>query len=391
MAKINQVTGFLVHHAERFGRQITLISAYDLELNKLTDGGKKQATQADYDAAAEKAMNTAELTLGSTASAGRPVWAQNPVGNVVFLFKRFAVSRYYFMAHLLDQSLAGADPETRKIARQQLAYFMMNTGLIAGVSGMPMMGAVAAIYDMFADDDEDDFEAMMRKMMPGTMYDGLANELLGIDIASRVSMNSLLYRQPFIDKDQSMFWTLTEQLAGPVLGVALGVERGAELLGEGNYQRGLEAIAPAAMRNISKSYRFSTEGANTMRGNPIVDDINPYNSFMQLLGFAPADYVENLKINSSERRRKNAVDDRRRKLMRRHNMAKTEGDREGIKSALQDIDEYNDLLSEDYRKESSIKPENLEQSYRGFVKTTGDMVNGIVYSDSMRKSAEAYK
>tara|TARA_R110000823_G_C15505190_1_gene453644 strand:- start:44 stop:382 length:339 start_codon:yes stop_codon:yes gene_type:complete len=112
---------------------------------------------------------------------------------------------------------------------------------------------------------------------------------------------------------------------------------------------------------------------------------------MQLLGFAPADYVENLKINSSERRRKNAVDDRRRKLMRRHNMAKTEGDREGIKSALQDIDEYNDSLSEDYRKESSIKPENLEQSYRGFVKTTGDMVNGIVYSDSMRKSAEAYK
>ena len=391
MAKINQVTGFLVHHAERFGRQITLISAYDLELNKLTDGGKKQATQADYDAAAEKAMNTAELTLGSTASAGRPVWAQNPVGNVVFLFKRFAVSRYYFMAHLLDQSLAGADPETRKIARQQLAYFMMNTGLIAGVSGMPMMGAVAAIYDLFADDDEDDFEAMMRKKMPGTMYDGLANELLGVDVASRVSMNSLLYRQPFIDKDQSRFWTLAEQLGGPVLGVALGMERGAELVGEGNYQRGFEAIAPAAMRNISKSQRFFTEGANTMRGNPIVDDINPYNSFMQLLGFAPADYVENLKINSSERRRKNAVDDRRRKLMRLHNMAKTEGDREGIKSALQKIDEYNDSLSEDYRKESSIKPENLAQSYRGFVKTTGDMVNGIVYSDSMRKSAEAYK
>ena len=223
------------------------------------------------------------------------------------------------------------------------------------------------------------------------MYDGLANELLGIDVASRVSMNSLLYRQPFIDKDQSRLWTLAEQLGGPVLGVALGVERGAELLGEGNYQRGFEAIAPAAMRNVSKSQRFFTEGANTMRGNPIVDDINPYNSFMQLLGFAPADYVENLKINSSERRRKNAVDDRRRKLMRLHNMAKTEGDREGIKSALQKIDEYNDSLPEDYRKESSIKPENLAQSYRGFVKTTGDMVNGIVYSDSMRKSAEAYK
>ena len=100
LAKMNQVSGFLVHHGERFGRQISLMATYDLELNKRTDDGKKPATQADYDAAAQKAMEATELTLGSTASAGRPVWAQTPVGNVAFLFKRFAVSRYYFMAHL---------------------------------------------------------------------------------------------------------------------------------------------------------------------------------------------------------------------------------------------------------------------------------------------------
>jgi hypothetical protein len=343
MAKINQVSGFLVHHGERFGRQISLMATYDLELQKRSNGGRNELTQADYDAAAEKAMNTAELTLGSTASAGRPVWAQNPVGNVVFLFKRFAVSRYYYMAHLLDQSLAGADPETRKIARQQLAYFMMNTAAIAGASGMPLMGAVGAIYDAFADDDEDDFDAMMRKMMGGTMYDGLANELLGIDIASRVSMNSLLYRQPFIDKDQSAFFTLIEQLGGPVV------------------------------------------------GNPIVDDINSYNSFMQLLGFAPADYVENLKINSNERRKQNAVDEKRRKLMRLHNMAKTEGDTAAVRKVLDKIREYNNSLPANFQKDGRIDAEDLRKSLTGFITTTGKMVNGIVYTDAMRKSAEDYK
>ena len=390
LAKMNQVSGFLVHHGERFGRQISLMAAYDLELNNRTDNGKKPATQADYDAAAQKAMEATELTLGSTASAGRPVWAQTPVGNVAFLFKRFAVSRYYFMAHLVDQALAGADPETRKIARSQLAYFMATTGSLAGVAGLPLMGAVGAIYDMFADDDEDDFEAMMRKMVPGTLYDGLANELLGVDIASRVSMNSLLYRQPFIDKDQSRFYTLIEQLGGPVVGVGLSVERGYDLLQEGEVQRGLEAMAPAAMRNLSKFQRFSTEGANTMRGNPIVDDINPYNSFMQLLGFAPADYVENLKINSSERRRQNAVDERRRKLLRRHNMAKTQGDREAVRKIREDIREFNQSLPAEY-KEDAIDGKALKKSLSGFLTTTGKMINGIVYTDAMRKSFEEYE
>jgi hypothetical protein len=390
LAKMNQVSGFLVHHGERFGRQISLMATYDLELNRRTDNGKKPATQADYDAAAQKAMEATELTLGSTASAGRPVWAQTPVGNVAFLFKRFAVSRYYFMAHLVDQALAGADPETRKIARSQLAYFMVTTGSLAGVAGLPLMGAVGAIYDMFADDDEDDFEAMMRKMVPGTLYDGLANELLGVDIASRVSMNSLLYRQPFIDKDQSRFYTLIEQLGGPVVGVGLSVERGYDLLQEGEVQRGLEAMAPAAMRNLSKFQRFSTEGANTMRGNPIVDDINPYNSFMQLLGFAPADYVENLKINSSERRRQNAVDERRRKLLRRHNMAKTQGDREAVRKIREDIREFNQSLPAEY-KEDAIDGKALKKSLSGFLTTTGKMVNGIVYTDAMRKSFEEYE
>ena len=390
LAKFNQVSGFLVHHGERFGRQISLMAAYDLELNKRTDNGKKPATQADYDVAAQKAMEATELTLGSTASAGRPVWAQNPYGNVAFLFKRFAVSRYYFMAHLVDQSLAGADPETRKIARSQLAYFMITTGSLAGVAGLPLMGAAGAIYDMFADDDEDDFEAMMRKLLPGTLYDGLANELLGVDIASRVSMNSLLYRQPFIDKDQSRFYTLIEQLGGPVVGVGLSVERGYDLLQEGEVQRGLEAMAPAAMRNISKFQRFSTEGANTMRGNPIVDDINPYNSFMQLLGFAPADYVENLKINSSERRRQNAVDESRRRLLRRHNMAKTQGDREAVRKIREDIREFNQSLPAEY-KEDAIDGKALKKSLSGFLTTSGKMVNGIVYTDAMRKSFEEYE
>jgi len=391
LEKINVVNSFLFHHTERMGRETSLVAAYDLELNKLSDNGRKRITEQDERAAAEKALDSVELTLGGTAAAGRPVFAQNPVGNVVFLFKRFAVQRYYYMAHLLDQALSGADPETRSIAKKQLAQVFIMSGILAGVGGMPLMGAIGAIYNIFTDDDEDDFDAMMRKTIPGGMYDGFANEILGVDVASRVSMNSLLYRPPIVEKDQFPLWTLAEQIGGPVVGSVQSIWRGYKLVGEGEYLRGAEAALPAAARNLIRSYRFATEGATTLRDDPIVKDINPYNTFMQGLGFAPADYIENLEKNRNERSKKNFIDQKRRKLMRRYNMAKRNNDNEGVQKALRKIQEFNANLPSNYRVESRIDREDLRKSYKGFTRTTGNMVNGVVYTDAMRKSYEEYK
>jgi hypothetical protein len=111
---------------------------------------------------------------------------------------------------------------------------------------------------------------------------------------------------------------------------------------------------------------------------------------MQLLGFAPADYVENLKINSSERRRQNAVDESRRRLLRRHNMAKAQGDREAVRKIREDIREFNQSLPAEY-KEDAIDGKALKKSLSGFLTTSGKMVNGIVYTDAMRKSFEEYE
>jgi cytochrome c556 len=112
---------------------------------------------------------------------------------------------------------------------------------------------------------------------------------------------------------------------------------------------------------------------------------------MQLLGFAPADYVENLKINSNERRKQNAVNDKRKKLMRLHNMAKTEGDTAAVRAALEKIKQYNNSLPENFQKDGNIDGEDLRKSLTGFITTTGKMVNGIVYTDAMRKSVEDYE
>jgi len=381
----NKYSSFMFHHSERFNRETTLTAAYMLEVNKMRRE-KGQLTDADYEKAAQEAIDTTEFTLGATAAAGRPIVAQKGIGNILFLFKRFAISKYYMMAKLAQESAAG-----NKAAQAATRNFLISTGIFAGLGGMPLMGGIGAMYNLFAEDDEDDFEAATRKLVGEGIYGGLANEILGVDLANRISMNSLLYRAPLIDKDQSNLWTLIEQLGGPVIGVGLSIERGMKDIYEGEVQRGIEAMAPAAVRNGLKSFRFATEGAETRRGDPVTEDINPYNVVMQGLGFAPQGYIQQLEVNKNVRRREDAVNSRRTKLLRRRNMAIREGDIDELEKVERLIDEYNASLPQDAdTRKKRITSDTKQSSLRTFDRTTGDMRGGITTTDFSRSILEQY-
>ena len=380
----NKFSSFMFHHSERFNRETTLTAAYMLEVKKMQQEKKGPLTDADYEQAAQEAINQTEFTLGATAAAGRPIVAQNAYGNVLFLFKRFAISKYYMMAKLAKEA-AGGDKAAQAAARN----FLVMTGLLSGLGGMPLMGGIGAIYNMFADDDEDDFEAATRKLVGEGIYGGLANELLGIDLANRISMNSLLYRAPLIDKDQSNFFTLFEQLGGPVVGVALSMERGVKDIYEGEVYRGIEAMAPSALRNGMKSIRFAIEGATTRRGDPITEDINPYNIAMQFAGFAPQAYIQQLEFNKNNRRRQEAIDSRRTKLLRRRNMAMREGDRDEVRKVDQEIQKFNEGLPEGAEK-SRITSDTKKRSFRTFGRTTEKIRGGMTYTPFMEKSLKEF-
>ena len=387
---VNKYSSFMFHHSERFNRETTLTAAYMLEVQNL-QRKKGQLSDQDYRAAAQKAIDSTEFTLGSTAAAGRPIIAQSGIGNILFLFKRFAVSKYYMMAKLAKEAANDPDPEVRKAARKGGANFLVATGLFAGMGGMPMMGAIGAMYDLFADDDEDDFETMLRQYTGEGIYGGLANEILGVDLANRISLNSLLYRAPIIDKDQSALWTLIEQLGGPVIGVGLSVERGIGQVAEGEVYRGIEAMMPASVRNGMKSFRFATEGATTRRGDAITSDINPYNVVMQGLGFAPQAYIQQLEANKNARRRADAVNGEKTKLLRRRNMAIREGDMDELAKVERLIVEYNAGLPKDAdTRKKVITDETKNNSLRTFERTTGDMRGGITTTEFERSILDQY-
>jgi len=411
---VNRWTSAMFHHSERVNRETTLTASYALEVRKLQAEGK-QLTDQDYKDAAQKAIETTEFTLGSTAAAGRPVWAQSGVGNVLFLFKRFAIAKYYMMYKLGHDSIGSTNIQTimqeqgvteaeaqqiandRKIARVGLRNFLITTGIMAGAGGMPMMGTLGMIYNMFADEDEDDFESAVRKFTGEGIYGGLANQVLGVDVANRISLNSLLYRPPLVKKeDQSPIWTLAEQLGGPVVGISVSTLRGGqeivEGLTDGNMKvagRGVETVLPAAVRNAFKAVRFGTEGANTRRGDPITEDINAYNVVMQGLGFAPKSYIQQLEFNKNARRREEAVSSTRTKLLRRHNMALREGDKAELAKVRRMIKTYNEGLPAGADK-SRITSDTMSRSNRSFERTTGDMKGGMTYTPFMEQIVEEY-
>jgi hypothetical protein len=397
LEKINSWTSFLFHHAERYNREVALISTYMLELGRLraNNNGKALSLSQKQDAA-KMAVNEVEFTLGATASAGRPVASQKGLGNVLMLFKRFAISKYHMMTTMTNDAFqAGGDAQTkenRRIARGALGRFLVINGTLAGVAGLPLMGAIGMLYDtLIADEDEDDFDAVLRKTVGEGFYKGIINAALGVDVASRISMNSLLYRPPIITKDQSMFWTLIEQFGGPVVGIGLGVERGIGLIGEGEWARGTQAILPSAARNVLKAgQQLATGEVTTRRGNAVVEDIGIGQILGQFGGFANADVIRTYEINKNEQRKKLYLGKERTRLLRQANIAAANNDRKAYRDALKAIREYNKGLSRAARSKNIVLSDTIKKSRRAFDTRTGKMIGGIEYTPMMRDSLKEY-
>jgi hypothetical protein len=395
LEKVNSWTSFLFHHAERYNREVAMTATYMLELGRMKAAKGSALTAAEKKAAAELAVRETEFTLGATASAGRPVVSQNAIGNVAMLFKRFAISKYHMMATMTNDAFqAGGDAQTkenRRIAQHQLGRFLVSTGLFAGVAGMPLMGALGQIYDFFVDDDEDDFDAMLRKTIGEGLYGGIINTVLGVEVASRISLNSLLYRPPIIDKDQAGMWTLLEQLGGPIIGIYLSMDRGYDQFSEGEILKGIEAISPAAVRNVLKGGKqFFTGEVATRRGNAVVEDIGLGQILGQLAGFANADVIRQYDINKNERRKDTYLTTTRTRLLRAANIAAAERDTDGYKDVMKRIREYNKNLPRASRSKLIILPDTIKKSRTAFNTRTSNMIGGIEYTPEMRRSLKEY-
>jgi len=232
---------------------------------------------------------------------------------------------------------------------------------------------------MFKDDDEDDFETATRKWMGETAYSGALNGITNLEFASRIGLSDLIFRDQKAPESQTVLLTAMEMMGGPVYGVGKKFERGLKLIGEGNIERGIEQMLPSAFGNGLKSIRYATEGATTLRGDPITGDINAWNVGAQAFGFAPADYTRQQEINAFGKGFERAVVNEQKKLLLNYYMAVRVGDT----SEMQDLSER----MADFNKRHpsiAITSDTLQKSMRGHAKTAAQKYHGVVFNKRLR-------
>jgi hypothetical protein len=378
LTKVNAASGFVFHHGERMNRQVALIAAYELELNQMRKKGRTLDAKAEQEAA-DYAVYVTELTNGGTAAAAAPRIAQGPLGKVLFMYKRYGVSMYYMLFKTARDALKDQDPEVRKAAMKQIAGIYASAALIAGASGVPMFGVAAMIYNIFKGDDDDDMDTAARKWMGELYYSGLGNAVFGVEIANRVGLSDLLFRDTTTRPSDSVMLSLMEQAGGPVLGVASRMERGLKLINEGYTQRGIEQMLPSAIGNGLKAIRFGTEGANTLRGDPITGELGPWNTFAQFFGFAPAEYTRQLEINSSLKNIERKTMEDRTKLLRNFYIATRNGDAQERSEVLKKMLDFNKK-----HPTAAITPDTIDNSMAQHMKTSAEMYHGITINKSLR-------
>jgi len=344
---------------------------------KLQDGSL-QFTSAQMRTAAIDAVNTAEKTNGSMYAATAPLASQSDLGSIMYLFKRHPLSMYNLLYQTVKRSLpSNASLEDKRIARFQLAGMMGMVGLTAGALGLPLVQQIGWMYDLFADDDEEDFETVVRTTLGEFGSFGIVDYLTGLRISERVGLSGSFYRPGFNADNLPLMYQVAEGLGGPVVGLGLKyTDRVPKLLADGEIQRATEAMIPTAVGNALRAIRFANEGIRTTRGDPIVGDVGPFGATAQFFGFMPANYAQQLDINAAGSRIDNAINQKRTTLLRKRYVAMAQGDSRSVQDIDRDIAEFNQR-----HPYNQITDDTKKKSLKSHKDTTSRMHHGVQFSE----------
>lgn len=366
---------------ERYNRATTAIAAYDLA----KQSGMKE------DAAVQYALTTVKDIHTSGLAATGPRWMQTGLGRMFFTFKSFVWNSAFVMARAFHQAYKGESPEVRRAAQRQLLGTVGMATAFAGAKGLPFYGAVSTMATMlnalFGDDDEPfDFDAEMREFFGEALYKGAFNYVTNLEVANRAGIaTDLLFRDdPRGVAEHGYVLSALQQAIGPIGSIAVNTGNAFNMFSDGNVGRAIESLSPSFLRNGIKGTRYLVEGATTLKGDPVMEDISAYNSLMQVIGFSPADLSSTYEKVSSAKGYEREVNARRTKLLQLYDMAYQAGDTEMIGVAREKIADFNETVPA-----KRITGDTLRRSIAARAAAEKDMINGVRFDKKLRPEIEA--
>ena len=341
------------NQAERLNRQVTLMAAYDLALQ---DGTLSE------EEAAFKALRQTQETNGGAVLETAPRWAQQGLGRVALMYKSYGIRMYTTMMQTskeyLDNMFAPTEGETaqeraerlnaKRIARNKLIGVHASALLFAGIQGIPLYGAFEVIANLFfLDDEEEDFDSVVRSYVGEQGFKGAINSLTGVDVATRIRLTGLLLNENRYNRDASLEESLFFMFGGPAYSTAKRIQQGFKDANEGELERSIENFLPPGLANIFKVVpsplggRLSEVGYETRRGDPIFDDVTGGDLAGILFGFPPVEYTNTMEKNNIKKNIDTSINKKRSKILKRYYIAARTGNSAHMNEALKDLVAFN--------------------------------------------------
>lgn len=381
---VMRAASWMFHHAEKFNRQITFVAAY--RLARQAGAGDKaayeQAVQATYDGHFDYSANN------------RPRVMQGNVARVVLLFKQYGQNMVYTLLRNAHQSLKGATPEQRSQARKALGGLLTMHGLAAGALGLPMVTTLLAAASMLGGDDDEPWDAQvaLQNMLadafgqkPAEVLAHGLSRLTPWDISGRVGLDKLIF--PDVQEGlegQRLGEAAMSAALGPVAGIGINTLKGMQLMGEGQYLRGLESMAPTVLRGPLKSWRYGTEGVRDKSGIVVQDEVDAASLIGQASGFSPSSVRNAYEGKSAIVQHDRALQARRSALVEQFAMAAMAGDEEGKAEAREAIAKFNEK-----NPNRRIQAMQLAQSVNMRQKRIREAEEGVYLPSKRRDALEA--
>ncbi len=346
-AKVMEKISWAFHRAEVWNREVTALAAYRMA---------RSAGQNMSDAI-DTAHDLTWKTHFDYSNSSRPALLQNDFAKVALVFRQHNINMLYRVARDIHQSVKGETAQARREARYQLAGVMGMMAAMAGVTGtMGFSVAMMIAGAIFGDDDdpmafEDQFKAdvvdILGPQLGGVLLNGVPGHYLGIDLSSRIGMPDLWFRSPTRElqgKDEYQYWL--SQSLGATVSLGEQLYTGFKVMtDDGDVARGIEMMAPKAVRDLMKAYRYSQDGVATIGKDQILsgDQIDATDIIAQAIGFTPAKIAETWERNSALKNAETRVKRTRQSLINRWAMATMAGDKEAAGEVLESIKRFNSV------------------------------------------------
>jgi hypothetical protein len=300
------LVGGLLHNMERLTREAVYLASYRL-------GRKRGLT---HEEAVQRAVSDTNESLGNYDMTERPEWMQKGLGKILFQFKMYPLQMTLLLLTNFKRMWPLLNKEGKREAATKFFGVLATTGSLGGMTALPMfsavMGLVGWAWKEFGKDPEwpdelkdKSFETWVRKVwLPEKLGDmsiggvpanewleyGPLNALTGADISSRIGLNDMWGRDSKEGKtarDSAIAWAVDH--AGPFPSLILQFADAYEAFALGDHQKGLEKMAPAAVKNLLIADKYADEGMLTAAGKELVpkDEVRAGELWAQAIGFRP--------------------------------------------------------------------------------------------------------